>query len=345
MRKSMLPLLLLLFVGSQFLTAEIIPMTGLGKPDSITLFKNRLYITDQDKILIYSQPDCRLIKAFGRSGEGPGEFKVSPLDKIGLRISITEENILVNSMGKFLKFTLDGTFIEEKRPLQNSVIQILKPMGNQYVGFNRVQIDNKNYFCIYFYDPETLQKVKDIRCQKSYLADNSINIIRFALLLKNDTRRCPIYQVYNDKLFIEGEDCRIDIFDSQGQAQGSFSIHDYEKLEITEDIKKETMQYLEKRLPTAFIRVKQDGAFPQYFPLRFFLVADEKVYVQTFKKEKDKSEFYIFDLNGKLLSKTMIPFQDSEFLRAYPFTISQGKIYQLIENDDTEEWELHIEKI
>jgi hypothetical protein len=67
--------------------------------------------------------------------------------------------------------------------------------------------------------------------------------------------------------------------------------------------------------------------------------------VQTFKREKEKSEFYIFDLDGKLIRKVMAPIREAEFLLAYPFTIANGKIYQVTENEDTEEWELHIDNI
>jgi hypothetical protein len=337
--------MLLLLVGIKVLAAEVIALPGLGKPSSITLFKDRLYITDQDSVLIYSLPDARLIKTFGRAGEGPREFKVSSLDKIGLKIIIREENILVSSWGKLSIFTKDGTFIEEKKIILNPALQFFKPLGKKYVGFTRESRDNVNYYFVNFYDPTTLQKQEEIHRMKSYVLGNSIDIMRFALILKNETRKGPIFQVYNDRLFIEGEDCRIFVYDQQGKEFCSFSVHDYEKLEIPEDFKKEVMIYLEKRLPTAFIRVKQNGKFPRYFPLQSFQVDDGKIYVQTFKLDREKSEFYIFDLEGKLLRKVMVPFQESELLCAYPFTIAEGKIYQLIENEDTEEWELHINKI
>lgn len=337
--------MLLLLVGIKVLAAEVIALPGLGKPNSVTLFKDRLYITDQASILIYSLPDARLIKTFGRAGEGPGEFKVSSIDRLWLRIIIHKEHILVNSWSKLSIFTLDGTFIEEKKVILNPHAQFFKPLGKKYVGYNRESRDNVNYFFVNFYDPFTLQKEKEIRRLKSYVTGNTIDILWFALILKNETRRGPIFQVYDDRLFLEGEDCRIFVYDQQGKELRSFSVHDYEKLEIPEDFKKEVMKYLEKRLITTFPRVKQNGKFPRYFPLQSFQVDDGKIYVQTFKLDRGKSEFYIFDLEGKLLRKVMVPFRESELLCAYPFTIAGGKIYQLIENEDTEEWELHINKI
>lgn len=346
MRKHTL-LMLLLLAGIQVLAAEVITLPGLGRPDSLTLFKDRLYITDQEKIHIYSLQGSKpvLVKTFGKAGEGPGEFKVSAIDKIGLRIIVREENILVNSYNKISIFSKDGNFIEEKKVLLTPHAQFFKPLGNKYVGYFRANLDNVNYFFVYFFDPATLQKEKEICRMKSYLISNSIDIMRFALVFKNDTRRGPIYQVYNDRLFVEGDDCRIFVYDQQGKELCSFSVHDYEKLEITEDFKKEVMAYLEKRLLTIFGNVKRNGQFPRYFPLRSFRVDDGKIYVQTFKREKDKNEFYIFDLDGKLIRKVMASIQEAEFLLDYPFTIANGKIYQLTENEDTEEWELHIDSI
>lgn len=338
-------LVLLLLISTQLMAAEVIGIPGLGKPDSLTLFNDRLYITDQDHIAIFSLKDRKLIKTFGRQGEGPGEFKISSIDKIGLRIIIHTENILINSCDKISLFTLDGNFIEEKKTIANSAAQLFKPLGQKYVGFDRQVRDNIDYYRVNFYDPMTLQKEKEICCMKAFLTNNSIDIMRLALLLKNDTRRGPIYQVCDDRLFIEGEDCQIFVYDRQGKKINSLRLHDYEKLEIPKAFKNEIMTYLEKRLPTAFVNVKKKGKFPPYFPLQSFQTSDGKLYVQTFKRHKGESEFYIFNLDGKLLGKTMVPFHESELLRAYPFTIVKGKIFQLIENDETEEWELHINEI
>ena len=187
-----------------------------------------------------------MIKTFGRAGEGPGEFKINPIDKIGLRIIVNEKHILVNSWGKLLIFTRDGTFIEEKKTTHNIHAQFFKPLGKKYVGFNRANIDDVNYYFVNFYDPTTLQKEKEIHRQKGFLTSSSIDPMRLALLLKNDTRRGPIYQVCNNRLFLEGEDCRIFVYDPQGKELRSFSLHDYEKLEITEEFKKEAVRQIKE---------------------------------------------------------------------------------------------------
>ena len=59
---------------------------------------------------------------------------------------------------------------------------------------------------------------------------------------------------------------------------------------------------------------------------------------------KNKNEFYIFNLKGKLLKKIMLPFAEYDEVQFSPYTINDGKLYQLIENDN-ETWELHVIKI
>lgn len=71
MKKSfllILLLLLLLFAGCVH-AQKIVPLPGLGKPDSITIDDQRLYITDQGTIALYSLEDFKLKKKFGRQGE------------------------------------------------------------------------------------------------------------------------------------------------------------------------------------------------------------------------------------------------------------------------------------
>ncbi|MCP4220718.1 MAG: hypothetical protein GY765_39185 [bacterium] len=105
------------------------------------------------------------------------------------------------------------------------------------------------------------------------------------------------------------------------------------------------MAYLEKRMPTAFVKVKQKGKFPDYFPLRYMIVDDGLIYVLTYKYTSQKNFMYIMDLNGKLQATATVPFEESQVLCAYPYTIHKGTFYQLRDNEESEEWEFCIRKI
>ena len=76
-------------------------------------------------------------------------------------------------------------------------------------------------------------------------------------------------------------------------------------------------------------------------------IANDKVYIQTYKKSNGKFEFYIFDIHGKLIKRIFLPIYQmyKGFIFLYPFTIQNEKLYQLVENDKSEVWELHITEI
>ncbi len=338
-------LLCFLIFSSLTIFAEIVPLPDLGKPNSITLDENQIYIADWGHILIYCLKDFHLKKKFGKRGEGPGEFFLNDMDNYGLRIIVEPGYILVNSVSKISYFTKEGELIKEKRNTRGQ--QFFKPFGKKLIGYDRAWDqkfhENKiNYITINIYDPDSLEIEKEIFKKKFYTQKDSIEILELALKLKNDTKRGIIYYPYGDKLIIEGENNNIYILDSEGKKVAAVNINDYRKIKITGEFKKKTFKYLEKRLPTAFRGVKQKGAFPEYYPYRYFTVSDNKIYVLTFNTSGGKSEFYIFDLQGKLIKRTMVPFADNEFLRVYPYTIKNDKIYQLVDNEDTEEWELRI---
>jgi hypothetical protein len=115
----------------------IVPLPDLGKPNSITLDNNHIYIADVGHILIYRLKDFHLEKKFGNRGEGPGEFMLNDIDNYGLRIIVEPVYILVNSSGKISYFTKQGEFIKEKKIIDISGQQFFKPFGKKLIGYNR----------------------------------------------------------------------------------------------------------------------------------------------------------------------------------------------------------------
>ncbi|MCP5103098.1 MAG: hypothetical protein GY950_06960 [bacterium] len=339
--RRFLILIILLLIAVIMPGAKLIPMPGLEKPNSITLDDRHLYITDQATIAVYSLGDFKLIRKFGKAGEGPGEFILRPYDRLGLRIFLKEDTILVNSAAKVSLFKKDGTFIDEKRV--NSVIQYFKPLGSKIVGYEKTTVVNESMdFIVNIYDPATFKKEKEIHRKPYYVqAKKPFDPTFFAMAMKDGARRSTNYHPYGNKLFVGGGNDDILVFDTTGQKL--YTIHcDHEKIKIPETFKKGVIAYLKKRLPTAFVNIKNRMEFPDYFPIRSFSVSDDKIYVQGFENADGYNGFYVLDIKGKFLRKIMIPFEESELLCAYPYTIGKGKFYQLNENPDTEEWELRI---
>jgi len=74
-------------------------------------------------------------------------------------------------------------------------------------------------------------------------------------------------------------------------------------------------------------------------------INENKIYILTYKQKENQSEFYILNLKGKLIKKRFLPLIEKNALEMYPYKINEGKLYQLVDNEDKEEWELLITDI
>ena len=121
--------------------------------------------------------------------------------------------------------------------------------------------------------------------------------------------------------------------------------HPFKRVKVTEVHKK---RFIDFYLSDPIIRPQYEDTkhlvkFSDSFPLIWdHRAADDKVYVLSHEEEKGKCKFYIFDMKGKFLKAEMMPLVRINAEKPYPYTIHKGKLYQLLENFDTEKWELHI---
>lgn len=112
MKTSCLFLLIVLFTTFGFPGENIplplpLPLSDLRNPEKIFVDGDRLYITEFPTVYIYSLTDFRLVKKFGRGGEGPQEFRGQ------IHLSVQPGYIMVQSTGKVSFFTTDGDFKNE----------------------------------------------------------------------------------------------------------------------------------------------------------------------------------------------------------------------------------------
>ena len=86
--------------------------------------------------------------------------------------------------------------------------------------------------------------------------------------------------------------------------------------------------------------------FPKYFPaIQNIITADNCVYVITWGSKNGHTECLIFDLEWKLKKKVYIALikGSEDIFNPWPYTIHQGKLYQLMENE--EQWYLQVSPI
>lgn len=338
MRKFNLFFLILLLTGfvfgDKFKAATFL---DLLRPKTIEVDKEQIYITDGTTVYIYSKKDFSLVKKFGKRGEGPQEFTIIP-PNVNLRVMIQPDHILVNSMGKLSFFTKKGEYIKEIKHSIAMGTGMLFPMENQYAAFDFAQVDKKFFLTSNIYD-SNLKKVREIMRIEVPLRGQRYKALEKALFM-HATR---------DKIFISGEkDFVIDVFDKTGKKL--FSINQkYELLKFTDAHKEEALNYFKTHpdFKQYYEVIKNFFQFPDEFQaIRNFFASDQRLYVQTFLIKNGQTEFYIFDFNGKFLKKVWLPIALTLPLEQFQlFTIYNEKLYQLIENEEEEEWELHITEI
>jgi hypothetical protein len=315
-----------------------VPLPGLINPDSMMVDHRHIYITDGATIYIFSVVDFKLKTKFGRAGEGPKEFKINPTTVTKLLVNIRDDMIIVNSIGRVTFFTTDGKYLKEVQ-LGFAHAGNLKKIGHHYVGYSISRKTKTWYLIISLYD-SAFHKLKEI-CRTEYYvqANKKFNLVKMG----TGTARLAVYTVYNEKIFVEGHENVIHVFDKEGNKQYDIKLN-YDRLKVSEKHKEEIRKDLDivYKGPVMRSLIKRNGYFPEYFTARMFKIADNKIFIPTYKKQNGKNEFIILDLKGNVKKKIYLPFKDRSFLLAYPYAIRSNRLYQLFENEDTEEWELHV---
>lgn len=340
-------LLLLAMLSACFLCGEkVVEMPELSKPDSIHVDKDNIYITEFPNIYIYSKSDFTLKKKFGRKGEGPGEFLKYTL------LYIRPGHLLVSDRNKVSYFSKEGKYIKEIKA-QSLANWGVMPLGDKFVGKSRRTENKISYDRAVLYSPD-------------FKKEKEIYRYRFFYTLLKGRKRCNAVEVrgiqfhtFAEKVFIQGEEgFTIDVLDMDGNRLYTIN-RDYEKVKITGADKKRYRDYFQTTIPWKRLYdtyIKREMFFPEYFPaIQQFLVVDNKIYVLTYKKLAGKAEFIVLDLKGEFTKKLYLPFDNSAERFHYSlyenvvrrvlnagFTIKDGKLYCLLDNPDSETWELHI---
>ena len=108
MKKLFFTAIIVFILISAMVTGEVVTsFPDLLKPTGLVIDEDNLYITEDITVYIFSMKDFKLIKKFGKKGEGPREFNrfaaITPL----------KDKLLINSMSKISYYTKDGEYINE----------------------------------------------------------------------------------------------------------------------------------------------------------------------------------------------------------------------------------------
>ncbi len=328
MRTKLIPVILILFSASLF-PAKVAVLNELMKPNRILMDDSNLYITEGENILIYSREDFKLKEKFGKKGEGPGEL-IKPFYIIPIK-----EKLYINSMGKVSYYTKKGEFLSEMK--NGTGARNFFPLSNGFAGFINNIADKEIFFTVNLYG-HNLEFVKELyREQTPVKMAGKIELFRRAFM----------HKTYKDRIYISGKDgFVIDCLDTTGKLLFTIKRDNFKKHKITAEDKKNANKYFKLRYGDAFEQFKHQIVYPEYFPeIRQFNIADDRIYILPYEWNETGLKFYIYSTEGRFLSEQFIPLKLKYSMQPYPFVIKDNRVFQLVENEDTEEWELHMNKL
>jgi hypothetical protein len=308
------------------------------RPYHLSVDDQRFYVTEGTTVYIFSLKDFALKKKFGKPGQGPQEFAPTPAGMSSLTIYPQADSIVINSPGKVSFYTKDGEFIKEMRSSAGLMGGFFQPIGDQFAGMSFLMgQDQTMTITINIYD-DKLTKTKEIYKQP---------------FLKRGRMEFPIvssiFYVSDTKIITPGgqKEFAINILDDKGNQLSSIT-REYKLLKVTEDYKKGVLDFFKTNPDTKqmYEVLKNMIKFSEYFPaIQFFYVDNQKVYIQTYLKKDETYEFFIYNFKGQFLKRLFLPVAYLDGLRPCPTYIKDNKLYQVIENEEEEEWELHAHPI
>ena len=341
MKKIILILLILsifLFTMSAY-ARKLAALPGHLVPNALAVSDNYFYITENSSVYVYSMKDFHLVKTFGKKGEGPQEFKGTP------SLKVLPDQLIVNSTAKVSFYTHDGTYLKEINNIVSG--HTFTPIGSRFIGRNSMPDNDGQLWATLNIYGSSLNKTKEIYRQKS--------IAKIGQGWWLFSRTYFHYVVCDNKIWIAGDkEFVIEMFDLNGNPLPSIK-RDYQRVKFTKVHAGKVLDHYRTRPSTRneYDWWEKNIHFPDYFPaIRVIFMADNQIYVRTYKEKENKQEFFIFPGDGKLCRQVFLPIAGSTAKDAYPFmndsapfAIKNGNLFQLIADDDNERCELQVSPV
>jgi hypothetical protein len=248
---------------------------------------------------------------------------------------------VVSSFGRFSYFSKDGTYKTETKT-KPVYTMAAKAFGGQFVGIG-VLSKEQDFLTLNIYDEQLNKKKELFRIEEEIRLEGKKSVYYH---LHFPASFASSFITYEDRVYVTwGKDDKIKVFDNTGKKVAEIPVK-VEKQKLTRAYKDKVVNHFknDKSLPRPiYERYYKNMVFPEFFPaIRDMRISDGKIYVVTYQKQKELTKTLIFDLKGKPVKTVSLPLKDMDVKSIYPFTIKNGKLYQLVENFDSENWYLHV---
>lgn len=321
--------LTIFFIQVLLSASTSVELPGILKPHLIEVDEKNLFLVEETSVFIYSLSDFKLLKRFGRRGEGPGDLKgyISAIE-------VQPDYILVNSMGRLSWFKPNGDFIRQQN--DTTLGHNYKILGNRYTAMRMIRGKDTIYLSVSILDSK-LKIIKELHRYRHPFSQRNQKINAVDI-------RISSYCVYGNRVFVDKAG-QILVFDKNGEILYKIN-PEYEPVKITEKDRQKYLEFWKFDLKAEYEVFKDRLEFPEYFPaIRDFQVADGRIYVVSFRECKGENELFIFDVKGTLLKKALVPLADTNMILPHLFNyyrFKNKKLYILTENEKKDTWELKI---
>ncbi len=335
-KKSFILLVITLLLTLPLLPEEWMTVSDLTRPSTFIVRQDRAYILEEASIYVYSLMDKSLIKKFGKSGEGPGEFAYNPTDGRPLSMSFFNRMLIVNSPMKMSYFSPDGKFLKEERV---KVDRLLFPVDDKFLGIGPTMSPEKKMFIGFTLYNRDFKSPKVI-----FLSDFEMGRQPKLLLPATAFTYNPVYKgrIYAN---VNAREFRIDVFDADGKKVDNI-LKNYPKIPVPSTFREKALDYFKTspryrnimEIIRKILKVRH-----HYPPIRDLRIREDHIYALTFKRKGELWELIKMDLKGKELGRTFIKLSEYEYFSFYPifFSIYKNQVYTLVENPDDEVWTIN----
>lgn len=346
MKTLLLTLIAVFIIPNLTFAAKTGALPEVMKPEMMRVSGNELFIVQGAEIYNYSLPDLKLIRSFGKKGEGPGELTVSPT--WFNTVTVTPDHLFVDGLNKVIYFSREGKLIKEIK--KKGTIEQTFPVGKNFLVLDQIHIQEKIQYQVLNLCDASFQKIKELCRQISPFQ----SVERTTVLVSDSLD----FQVWEDKIYMERSPRGfvIEVYDSSGKLVNTIK-KEMEKIPVTGKHKEEGLNifkadpFVKEIGYENFKRNMSEIRFPDFFPvIQSIDVSNGFIYVRTFKRKGNKEECIVMDLKGKVLRKKYLPRVENAPFLAHAlgiryYTIHNNTFYYLAENEDDETWELYTEEI
>lgn len=315
------------FVMYNLNASQTAQLEDIERPILMEVGKNNIYVIDGFEIKVFSKKTKKLIQKIGKKGEGPGEFRNTPIPQL------LEDKIVVYSAGKLSLFKYDGYFINDIK-IHTKAYWVKRVADEKYIGFKIVSEPDEFYITYNILDNE-FKVVKEFYRGQFVLHKNRTK----------DLFETTFFDTQNGKIiYAHNKGFKVDVLDKDGTLIAKIR-RDEKEVPFTNNDRKKIVDFIKTHPDYKnFYKIwEKMTIFPKKYPaILTCRVTGNKIYIITYLQKKQKSECFIYDLKGNFVKRTFIPLKsDSPLMISYPFDIYEGTLFQLIDNLETETWSLH----